>query len=196
MVLNPAKSKVLAFTRCPRHQKEGPLYIKLFNEVIQTAAEAEFLGVVFDSYMTWEPQTAKIISKAYSRLNLLRVVAGLAKKKNPSLLVKLYQSIILSLSEYASVGIISAAECHIEKLQLLQNQAMRAVLSLPAYVSISDLHDASGLDTVKAHLIKFASQRLKSMRVSSPLVNESIEKYASVCHIQTNSSPLDVLQPL
>ena len=194
--MNPAKSKVLVFTRCPRHQKEGPLYIKLFSEVIQTATEAEFLGVVFDSYMTWEPQTAKIISKAYSRLNLLRVVAGLTKKKNPSLLVKLYQSIILSLSEYASVGIISAAECHIEKLQLLQNQAMRAVLSLPAYVSTSDLHDASGLDTVKAHLIKFASQRLKSMRVSSPLINESIEKYASVRHIQTNSSPLDVLQPL
>ena len=164
--------------------------------MIQTATEAEFLGVVFDSYMTWEPQTAKIISKAYSRLNLLRVVAGLTKKKNPSLLVKLYQSIILSLSEYASVGIISAAECHIEKLQLLQNQAMRAVLSLPAYVSVSDLHDASGLDTVRAHLIKFASQRLKSMSVSSPLINKSIEKYASVRHIQTNSSPLDVLQPL
>ena len=95
--MNPAKSKVLVFTRCPRHQKEGSLYIKLFSEVIQTATEAEFLGVVFDSYMTWEPQTAKIISKAYSRLNLLRVVAGLTKKKNPSLLVKPYQSIILSL---------------------------------------------------------------------------------------------------
>ena len=97
------------------------------------------------------------------------------------------------MSEYASVGIISAAECHMEKLQVLQNQAMRATLSLPAYVSIRDLHDASGLDTIKTHLTNFATQRLKSMR-SSPLVKQSIEKFVSVRHIQTNSSPLDVLQ--
>ena len=146
--------------------------------------------------MTWEPQTAKIISKAYNRLNLLRVVAGLTKKKNPSLLVKLYRSIILSLSEYASVGIISAADCHNEKLQLLQNQAMRTILSLPAYIAINDLHDASGLNSVKSHLIKFSRQRLASMRSSSPLINQSINSYAKVRHIQTNSSPLDIIQLL
>ena len=196
VILNPAKSKVLVFTRCPRHEKEGPIHIRLFNEDIQTAKEVEFLGVVFDSYMTWEPQNAKIISKAYNRLNLLRVVAGLTKKKNPSLLVKLYRSIILSLSEYASVGIISAADCHIEKLQLLQNQAMRTILSLPAYIAINDLHDASGLNSVKSHLIKFSRQRLASMRSSSPLINQSINSYAKVRHIQTNSSPLDIIQLL
>ena len=196
VVLNPTKSKVLVFTRCPRHKKEGPCHINLFNKVIATETEVEFLGVVFDSYMTWEPQTSKMISKAYSRLNLLRIVAGLTKRRNASLLVKLYRSIILSLFEYASLCVISAAECHLEKLQLLQNQAMRVVLNLPAYVSIKDLHDASGLDSVKSHLTKFGVQRLLSLRNTSPLVSQSINNYRNVNHITTNNSPLDIYQIL
>ena len=91
---------------------------------------------------------------------------------------------------------MNAADCHIEKLQLLQNQAMRTILSLPAYIAINDLQDASGLDSVKSHLTKFSQQRLTAMRNSSPLVNQSINSYAKVRHIQTNSSPLDVIQLL
>ena len=193
VLLNPAKSKVVIFTRCPRHRTEGPIAIKLFNKDIPICAQAEFLGVIFDSYLTWEPQTAKIVSKAYSRINLLRVVSGLSRKKNPSLLVKLYSSIILPVFEYCSICIVSAADCHIQKLQVLQNQALRSVLNLPAYVSTADLHDASGSKLVLNHLIAFAQARLRSMLMSSPIVKDTLRKYEQVKHIHANKSPLDVL---
>ena len=190
-MLNPEKSKVVIFTRCPRHKSEGPVTISLFGKAIPVSNQAEFLGVVFDSYLTWEPQTAKIISKAYSRLNLLRIVSGLSRKRNPTLLVNLYKSIILPVFEYCSICIVSAAECHIEKLQVMQNQALRSVLNLPAYVSIADLHDASGTKSVKDHLVAFGLARLKSLQKCSPLVVDSINRFNRVRHIQTNSSPLD-----
>ena len=144
----------------------------------------------------WEPQTAKIVAKAYSRLNLLRIVAGLSRRKNPSLLVRLYKSLILPVYEYCSVCIVSAADCHIEKLQVLQNQALRCALNLPAYVTIADLHDASGLKSVANHLVSFGRSRLRALRNSSPLVNESIGKFNQVRHIGTNKSPLDVFQSI
>ena len=130
---------MVLFTRCPRHKKEGVFSVKLFGESIPLASEAEFLGVTFDSYLTWEAQTAKIVAKAYTRLNLIRIVSGLTKEKNPTVLLKLYQSIILSVFEYSSICLVSAAECHLEKLQLQQNQALRCILNLPAYVSIKVL---------------------------------------------------------
>ena len=134
----------------------------------------------FYSYLTWEAQTAKILAKAYSRLNLIRIVSGLTKKNNPTVLLKLYQSIILSVYEYSSICMISAAECHLEKLQLQQNQALRCVLNLPAYVSINDLHDASGIKLVKDHLISFAQLRLRTMQVSSEIVRDSISRFGQL----------------
>ena len=194
--MNPSKSKIVVFTRCPRHKAEDPVVLRLFGQVIPTSTQAEFLGVTFDHWLSWEPQTAKIVAKAYSRLNLLRIVAGLSKRRNPSLLVRLYKSIILPVYEYCSVCIVSAADCHIEKLQVLQNQALRCTLNLPAYVTIADLHDASGLKLVANHLVSFGLSRLRALRNSSPLVNESIEKFNQVRHIGTNKSPLDVFQPI
>ena len=143
--------------------------------------------------MTWEAQTAKMVAKAYNRINLIRIVSGLAKKKNPTLFVKLYQAIILSIYEYSSICMINAAECHLEKMQVQQNQALRCVLSLPAYVSVKDLHDGSGVKQVKDHLITFARMRLRAMRQSSQIVNDSIKKFNNVRHIQTNCSPMDIL---
>ena len=135
-----------------------------------------------------------MVSKAYSRLNLLRIVSGLSRTPNPALLMKLYKSIILPIFEYCSISIVSAAECHTDKLQVIQNQALRSVLNLPAYVSIADLHDASGIKPVLSHLIAFGSARLRALQRSSPLVKESIERYNQVRHIETNSSPLDVFR--
>ena len=89
---------------------------------------------------------------------------------------------------------MSAAECHIDKLQVIQNQALRSVLGLPAYISIADLHDASGIKPVLSHLITFGSARLRSLQRTSALVKETIEKFNKVRHIETNSSPLDVFQ--
>ena len=196
VTLNPLKSKLVVFTKCPRHKVEendNPINICLFGQSIPVCQEADFLGMTFDSRLTWEAQTRKMQSRAYSRLNLLRAVSYLSTKPNPNLLVNLYKSTIRSIFEYCSVGIISAAEVHMEKLQVLQNQALRVILRVPAYISIKDLHDASGLMSIKEHLVGFAKSRLMSLRKSSPLIAKSILSFNRVKHIQTNMSPLDVL---
>ena len=69
-----------------------------------------------------------------------------------------------------------------EKAQVMQNQALRAVLSLPAYVTIADLHDASGVKPISSHLISFGSARLRALQNSSTLVKETIQRYKQVKH--------------
>ena len=64
---------------------------------------------------------------------------------------------------------------------------------LPAYVTIADLHDASGVKPILSHLISFGSARLRALQRSSILVKETIQRYNQVRHIKTNNSPLDVL---
>ena len=93
----PIKSKLILFSKCPRHKKyieENGLSIKLFGGEIPLVSEVEFLGVTLDSRLTYEPQTRKVIAKAYKRLNLLRIIASMSSKHNPEMLLTLYTSII------------------------------------------------------------------------------------------------------
>ena len=80
-----------------------------------------------------------------------------------------------------------------KKLQIIQNQAIRTILEMPAYVSIADLHDCVGLPLVKRHLIDCARKRVLSMEQSSPLIKKVIEEHKRVVHIKENASTLDII---
>ena len=76
VALNPLKSQLVVFTKCPRHRREIDKLkptLKLFGENISIVAEATYLGVIFDTRLTWEPQFRQMTTKAYKRLNLLRI---------------------------------------------------------------------------------------------------------------------------
>ena len=194
--LNPIKSQLVCFTKCPRHKKEiddlKPT-VRLFGEDIAIVAEATYLGVIFDSRLTWEPQFRHMTTKAYKTLNLLRHLSSLSKNPDPNTMISLYRSIILPIFEYGSVSFINAAEVHHEKLQLVQNQALRAVMKCPRYVATKDLHDCTGSINIKSHLISDAKRRLQTMRKNSPIIGKVIEEYQALKHIQENPSPLDVI---
>ena len=194
--LHPAKSKLILFTKCFRHKdevEEKGLSITLFNEQVQAVKEADFLGVTFDTRLTYEPQIRKSVTKAYKRLNLLRMISAMSSQHKPDMLVTLYKSIIRPIFENSAICTVSAAETHIEKLQLLQNQALRVVLKTPHYVSIKDLHDLSGVSRIKDHLVSFAQRQLDNMRRHSPIINATVEDFRKVQHIKENASALDVL---
>ena len=195
VTLSPLKSKLVLFTKCPRHKEElvNGRAIKLFKESVTLVNEAEFLGVIFDSRLTWEPQTRKIVERAYQRLNLLRVISATANRTNPIILATLYKSTIRSIFEHSSICLINAAEAHIQKLQLIQNQALRVILNTPSYVTIKDLHDCSGLPMIKSHLTDYARNRISSMKRNSPIIGSVIQEYDVVKHIRENASALDVI---
>ena len=193
--LHPAKSKLILFTKCPRHREEVPCgpTVMLCNEQIHAVSEAQFLGVTFDNRLTWEPQTRNMLAKAYKRLNLLRSVAALTVKPKPFIMLTLYKSIILSIFEYAAICIITAADCHLHKLQMIQNQSLRLCLNTPAYVSTYDLHDCSGLQTIKDHLTGVAQKRLTLMKRLSPIMQPTIQEHQRVKHTKENISVLDII---
>ena len=127
-------------------------------------------------------------TKAYKRLNMLRHLSSLSKDQNPNTMIKLYRSIIRPIFEYASVCIINAAEVHLNKIQVLQNQALRVVTKCPLYTSTKDLHDITGSSLITNHLITDAKHRLQMIRQNLP-----IEVYNAVKRIKENPSPLYII---
>ena len=169
--------------------------LQLFGQDIHIKSEAIFLGVIFDTRMTYEPQFKKTTSQAYKRLNLIRRISALSKKPCPNTLADLYKSLILPIFEYSSICTVIAAEVHIEKLQLIQNMALRVITNSHKYVTITDLHDCTGFEPIKSHLISFAKLRFERMRQNTCILESCIQDYELVKHIQANQSTLDILYP-
>ena len=191
--MNAQKSPVILFSKCPSHKKEN-VKLKIYNQVIPTITQATYLGVVFDSKLSWEQQITKIANKTYARLNLLRAISSLSNKHNPTLLSQLYNSTIRSIFEHSSVCIVSAANTHIDKLQIIQNEALRIILKVPAYMPIARMNDSGNQTNVKEHMLKIAKEKIKRLHESSTLVKATVEKYRSLRKSEYNTSPLDVIR--
>ena len=75
VALNLLKSQLVIFTKCVRPKKEidecRPM-LRMFGEDVPVVSEATYLGVIFDTRLTWELQFRKMTTRAYQRLNLLR----------------------------------------------------------------------------------------------------------------------------
>ena len=150
--------------------------------------------MTFDSKLTWRVHIENLVAKAQSRVNLLRAVAALKKEASPNILVKLYKSIIRSISEYSCIAFINAASNHLEKLQFVQNICLRVALKLPAYTPISLLYDAAGVSPIKSHLVEFSKKRLKKISEKSALVGELVSHFGQMQHVPHHLSPLEILQ--
>ena len=81
-----------------------------------------------------------------------------------------------------------------KKLKLIRNQALKIILKVPAYIPIEVMKDGAGQISVKAHLLKFAKDRVKQLRQSSPLAERTITNFNLISHSQYNFSTLDALQ--
>ena len=78
--LSPSKTNVLLFTRCYKAHQNKPT-LMLFNEQLTYVNEANFLGVKFDTRLTWEPQIRQLMTKAQPRINLLRALTPLTPRE-------------------------------------------------------------------------------------------------------------------
>ena len=125
---------------------------------------------------------------------MLRAVASLSTKHNLTLLAQLYKATIRSIFEHSSICIISAADTHLQKLQLIQNEALRIILKVPAYMPITRMNDSGNQVNVKDHLLTVAKQKIKRLYEESLLVKATVRKFRNTKSSQYNTSPLDLIQ--
>ena len=133
-------------------------------------------------------------AKAYARLNLLRAIANPSKRHNATLLAQLYNSTIRTIVEHSSICIISAANTHLEKLQMIQNEALRIILKVPSYMPIARMNDSANQKHVREHLKLVAKEKIRRLYDTSPFIKATVHTFRSIRSSQYNTSPLDIIQ--
>ena len=117
------KTNSIIFSR--RGTRETPS-LKLYNEDIPNKKEIKFLGVIFDSRLTWTSQVKKLKKECQSPLTLLRHVAHLEWGADKKTLTKLYESLIKSKLNYAC-EVWCTNDKIVSATNTIQNEALRII---------------------------------------------------------------------
>ena len=120
--LNPSKCQVMCITS--RKDKPVPSY-SVNNTTLETCESLRLLGVTVSSDLSWNCHVNNITKKCNKLLGFIRVVVGV---KNPYVLLKLYQALILSILDYCSPVWNVHKEYNVEKLEQIQHRATRMIL--------------------------------------------------------------------
>jgi hypothetical protein len=94
MVINPAKSKAICFTRA---RVTEPLNYSLRDIVIPEASSCKYLGIIFCSDLSWADQVNYTVKKAWKALHFtMRIL----KKGNSNTKSLAYTSLVRPILEY------------------------------------------------------------------------------------------------
>jgi len=134
LMLNVNKSSFIVFSKNAKHVTNNE-HIKIDNVIIKQVTSTKFLGVTIDSSLSWSYHINGVATK------LSRIVGILHKLKfvlPKAALLKIYFSLFYSTMLYCVLIWGNADAKYINRIQVLQNKAIRAVLNAP-YRSPTDL---------------------------------------------------------
>ena len=107
--------------------------LKLDNDPIQFVKEAKFLGLIWDTKLTFEPHIEYLKARCHKSLNILKVLFHTEWGADQTTLLKLYRSLVRSKLDYGCLVYGSASKTALAKLDPVHNQGLR--LSLGAFRS-------------------------------------------------------------
>ena len=156
--------------------RKAELNLTLYGEPLKIYPQVKFLGIIFDSKLTFQKHFEDVLERCNQRYHRLRLLANKKWWPSPATLIQIYKQCVRPIFEYGSLSTITASDNIISKIQRLQNQFIRLSLRLPKYIIPWLLHDSTGLPYVKDHLLTCATKSLYRI-AQNPLVEASISSH-------------------
>ncbi len=136
MKVNVAKTKVMLF--CTSVKKYDPMNFNIYlnDHRLQIVNDIKYLGITIDTHLKWQDHVDNVCKKIGIKLAILRRIKPFLTK---DILKTVYNTTVLPLFDYASIVWCSCGEGNLKRLQILQNKAMRIILSAHYLTSSKDL---------------------------------------------------------
>ena len=111
--------------------------------------EATLLGVTITKTFNFQSHIKMAISKANRRLNLLRLLSGTNWGCKLKIIMQLYKQYVRPVLEYGAIALLSAHKTTLEKIQLVQNKAIKIAYRLPWCTSTRKIHQLAEIEPIK-----------------------------------------------
>jgi ribonuclease HI len=160
-----SKTKTKCMFFCNKRGVHPDPELFLNGSRIEVVPEFKFLGLIFDSKLTFIPHINYLRNKCNKALNLLRVVSNYDWGADRKVLLRLYRSLIRSKLDYGCFVYGSARQSYIKKLDTIHHQGLRLVLGAFRTSPIQSLYAEANEPSLYIRRRKLAMQyfiKLKS----------------------------------
>ncbi len=164
--LNPSKTQVGLFTNS-NNTKE--ITLNLGRVPLTVSNEIKFLGLTFDRKLTWRHHIDNVRHRMWLRINAIKAISGRNLGMQSKTLIHLYKMWIRPIALYGAPAYYSAAKTHLNKIQVIQNSALRIALRRNRRSHIEDLHEEGCLIPLKAEAAR-SSHRFMEKKVDDSLI--------------------------
>ena len=170
LTLNENKTTTTLFTSHPA-EYNTTLTLQINNTTLPTSKEPKILGITFDPKYTFTKHIQNIHTRARKTVNILKALTSTHWGKTKETLLTTYKTITRPVLEYANTvwsPIIS--HTNTQKLQTIQNTALRTITGCTLDTNIQHLHSETLTLPIQEHLKLHASQyRQKALYENHPL---------------------------
>ena len=170
LLLNPDKTTCTLFTPDPAEYTSN-LDLTINNKALPMATHPKVLGLTLDPKLTYSTHIHNISVQSHKPLQIIKALTATGWGKQKETLMATYKAVMRPALEYASsVWSPIASSTSINKLQVMQNAALRTATGCTQDTNIQHLHDESLTLPIHEHLQLHASQyKQKTQHPSHPL---------------------------
>jgi hypothetical protein len=156
--LNASKSTATLFTPDPVEYRKT-LNLTIDNTTVPTITHPKILGITFDPKLNFNTHIHNTHDRATKIIKILKCLTSTNWGKQKEVLLTTYKTITQPIIEYGStIGSPSLAPTHVNKLQTIQNTALRIATCSTADTNQSHLHTETKTLPIDQHLRLHASQ--------------------------------------
>ena len=170
LLLNPDKITCTLFTPDPAEYTSN-LDLTINNKALPMATHPKVLRLTLDPKLTYSTHIHNISVQAHKPLQIIKALTATGWGKQKETLMATYKAVMTPALEYASsVRSPIASSTSINKLQVMQNAALRTATGCSQDTNIQHLHDETLTLPIHEHLQFHASQyKQKTQHPSHPL---------------------------
>ena len=167
------KSKVLI---CDRKRVVNPaVTLTLNGQILPMVKEFKFLGVIFDSKLTWRSHIKMLKEKCIRKANLLKIIAGSKFKTNSKILLNIYKAMVLPKLEYGSQAYHTAAPTTLQALDPVHHLCLRICLGAFRTTPIESLYIESSIPSLEERRKILSMQYyFRSMKIGQEHISTNI----------------------
>ena len=160
LLISARKSTVTLFTPQFQQSHYHPT-VPLNGNPLPLERHPKILGVTFDPHFRFHIHVEEIVKRAKPRLNILKMLTGTSWGQQKETILITFKSLISSLFTYASpIWFPNISASSINKLQVVQNAALRIATGCVKMTPVDHLHTESKVLKVDEHLKMLCSQHL------------------------------------
>ena len=143
-----------------RFSKKIEFDLRLKGDQIPYNPNPLFLGITFDEHLCFNRHIDNLKRRALSRLNIIKIISHSSWHLNLQTLINIFNALIGSIFSYSFFIMANVSQSNLEKLQIVQNQALKRIFKLPEKYPTRLLFQISKVSSVKDRLISQGCKRL------------------------------------